>query len=475
MINPLTRILCCSLLVGTTLTSACSFIPRYERPASPVSASWLSGADPADAKDAVTLGWSDFFQSPELRQLINKGLANNRDLRIAALNIETAQAQYRIQRSNLLPTINGTLSMSRSHMPAIGAQGFSGTFSQYTANIATTAYELDVFGRLRSLNQTALETYLATAEARNTVQISLIRQIAAAYLTLLADREQSVLSQQTLESQQKSYDLALRKFNVGVGTKLELRQSETLLETARVDQIAFARQTAQDRNALELLVGAPLDDMEITASFADADHITAPIKAGLPSDLLLNRPDIRQAEHNLKSANANIGAARAAFFPTITLTASGGLGGNELSGLFESSAKAWSFSPQITIPIFNAGRNKATLDVATLRKEITVAQYEKAIQTAFREVSDALVARETLTRELAAQGKLVAATQDAYDIANMRHEKGIADYLTVLDARRNLYGAQQRAIATRLQIIQNYVQLYAALGGGQTTATPSNP
>jgi outer membrane protein, multidrug efflux system len=468
---------CAALLVGTFLTTACTMSPDYKQPDMPVSSWWnFSSKDDANAQTplASEMGWNDFFLSEELRNLIAKGLKNNRDLRVAALNIQAAQAQYRVQRSNLMPTINANAGMTRQQNPGMFPGGLGGgVFSQYTANVANTAYEIDLFGRVRSLNESALQDYLATEEARNTVQIALVSEIATAYLTYLADREQSILSQQTLDSQQKSFDLATRKYKVGVGTKLELRQVETLLERARVDQIAFSRQTMLDQNALELLVGAPLDEKEVAAKFENADTFTAPIQAGLPSDLLQNRPDIRQAEHVLRGANADIGAARAAFFPRISLTAAFGTAGGDLSDLFKSGSKAWSFSPQMTVPIFTGGRNKANLDIAKIRKEISIVQYEKAIQVAFREVSDALVSRKTLVDELDAQQRLVDATQDAYDIAARRHDKGVADYLTVLDARRNLYAAQQGAITTRLKIMQNFVELYAALGGGQMYTDPA--
>jgi multidrug efflux system outer membrane protein len=345
--------------------------------------------------------------------------------------------------------------------------GEATTQTRYSANIGTTAFEIDLFGRLRSLNRAAMEDYLATAEARNAAQISLVSEIANAYLTLLADRAQLKLSNDTVASQEETYKLLSRRFEEGVGTKLDVRQAETLLESARVDQIAYTRRVQQDLNALELLVGTPLPADAVKADFNGAENYVSDIHASLPSDLLQNRPDIRQAEHILKAANANIGAARAAFFPTISLTALGGTAATDLSGLFRSGSGAWSFIPEVTMPIFTAGRNVANLDVAELRKETTIAQYERAIQSAFREVSDALAGRATLGQELAAQQRLVAATEDAFNIANARYRRGVDNFLNVLDARRSLYAAQQDEIATRLARLSNYVVLYAALGGGQ--------
>lgn len=457
-----------TLAIPVLLASACTMVPDYKRPDMPVSSTWNSSSTNPDAKKATELAWRDFFLSDEIRNLVTKGLENNRDLRQAALNVQAARAQYRIQRSYLLPSVSGNGTWTRQHTPeTTSITGQAQTLSVYDVNVGIASYEIDLFGRLRSLKEAALEDYFATAEARNATQIALVAEISNAYLTLLADRQQLKLSEQTLESQQNSYNLAKSRFDAGVGTKLELRQVETLLETARVDQLANARLIAQDKNALELLVGTPIADSEIAGEFADADKFVSDINEGLPSDLLQNRPDIRQAEHVLKSANANIGAARAAFFPNITLTAATGTAGRELSQLFDGGSGAWSFMPQVTLPIFTAGRNKASLDVANLRKEISIAEYERVIQSAFRDVSNALIARGTLVDQLAAQQKLVVATDDAYKIADARYKRGIDDYLTVLDARRELYAAQQREIATRLAMLSNYVTLYAALGGGQ--------
>jgi len=449
--------------------SGCTMMPDYLQPSAPVAPSWPFAVSAENKGPSIAeLGWQDFFKSPELRALITKGLANNRDLRMAALNIDVARAQYRVQRSDLLPDIKAGGSLNRARTPqTTSSTGSAQINSTYTANVGTTAFELDLFGRLRSLNEAALQEYFASEEARNAVQISLIAEIANAYLQLLADRAQQQLAQQTLQAQQDSYDIAQRRFNEGIGSQLDLSQARTLLETARVDSITYARIVQQDRNALDLLVGAQVQDAELVGVFDQADQFVSTVQAGLPSDLLLNRPDIRQAEHSLKAANANIGAARAAFFPTISLTASGGTAGTELSQLFGAGSGLWTFVPQITLPLFSGGRNVANLDIAELRKNIAVASYEKAIQSAFRDVANALVARETLDDELAAQQQLVNANDESYRLAQARYEQGVSGYLDVLDARRNMYGAQQQLISRRLAMLENYIALYAALGGGQ--------
>lgn len=462
------------LLMGAL--SGCTMIPDYMRPDLPVANLWSSASAEAVAKGPQVdqVGWRDFFLSEELRALIAKGLENNRDLRVAALNIDVARAQYRVQRSNLLPTVNAGGSLSREHTPGtLTSSGQGQTSSTYNATIANSSYEIDLFGRLRSLNQAALEQYFATEEARTATQISLIAEIANTYLQLLADREQQALSEQTLAAQQASYDIAAQRFNVGIGSQLDLSQAQTLLETARVDRLAYTRVVQQDRNALQLLVGAPLTEDELKETFANADRFVGNINPGLPSDLLQNRPDIREAEHSLIAANANIGAARAAFFPRISLTAAGGTAGTELSQLFDSGSGLWSFAPQITLPLFTGGSNTANLEVAEARKNIAVAQYEKAVQGAFRDVANALVARETLDDELAAQQKLVDATDTSRNLAEARYTRGVANYLDVLDAQRSLYAARQQLIQRRLAMLENTITFYTSLGGGQsTTVTP---
>ena len=342
-------------------------------------------------------------------------------------------------------------------------QAQTGTSYRVQANIAS--YELDLFGRVRSLNEQALQEYFATDEARRAAQIALIAEVANAYLTLRADQRLLALTEETLQTQEKSLELVQMTFDRGISSKLDLVQSQTAVETARVNRYAFIRQVALDRNALTLLVGAPIDADALDRA-ENIDSFVADLPAGLPSDLLRNRPDIRQAEHVLQGANANIGAARAAFFPSITLTAAGGTASGSLSGLFEPGSGAWSFMPQISLPIFEGGRNLANLEVAEIQKDINIARYEGTIQTAFREVADALAGRGTYDAQVAAQQALVDATDESYTLAERRYRSGIDSFLTLLDAQRSLYAAEQELIRTRLARVSNTVNLYKVLGGG---------
>lgn len=462
-------------LLLTTLLGGCSFMPEHLRPDFPSAAAWPSGdayraetADAAPAKLATETGWQEFFKSAPLQKLIGASLENNRDLRVAALNVEAARAAYRVQRADLLPTVNAGAGMSRQGTPEnANSSGRDSVSSQYTANVATTAFELDVFGRIRSLNEVALQQYLATEEARKAVQIALVAEVANAYLTLLADAKLLRLTEETLTAQQESFELIQRSFDAGIGSQLDVSQARTSVETARTNLAQYKRLVAQDKNALILLVGTPDIELGSVNETLDDALILENLPVGLPSDILLTRPDIAQAEYALKAASANIGAARAAFFPRISLTGSLGLASDSLSDLFKSgSALAWSFAPQVTVPIFEAGRNVANLDVAKAQQKIAVAQYEKAIQTAFREVADELAARGTYGDQLQAQSALVAATQNAYDLSNLRYKQGVDSYLNVLDAQRSLYTAQQGEIQVQQQRLSNLVTLYKALGGG---------
>lgn len=458
-------------LMLTTILGGCSFIPEYQRPDAPVSAQWPKGdAYGAEAYDAAALetGWQDFFRSGALQGLITTALKNNRDLRVAALNVEAARAAYRVQRADLLPSVDAGVSMSRQGVPEnASSSGRDSISSQYTANVATTAFELDVFGRIRSLNEKALQDYLATEEARKAVQISLVAEVANAYLTLLADVKLLKLTEETLKAQRESYDLIQRSFNAGIGSQLDVSQAATSVETARTNLAQYKRLVAQDKNNLILLLGTPEVSLDAIKETLDDRIIMEKLPVGLPSTVLLSRPDILQAEYTLKGANANIGAARAAFFPQISLTGSLGLASSSLSDLFKSgSGLAWSFAPQATVPIFEAGRNVANLDVAKAQQKIAVAQYEKAIQVAFREVADELAARGTYTDQLRAQSALVAATKNSYDLSQLRYKQGVDSYLNVLDAQRSLYAAQQGEIQVQQQRLSNLVTLYKVLGGG---------
>ncbi|UEM04188.1 efflux transporter outer membrane subunit [Skermanella rosea] len=459
------------------LLGGCSFIPEYVRPDSPVPQAWPSGpaytdsaaALPASAGPTLAdLGWQEFFRSPRLQELIETALANNRDLRVAALNVEQARAQYRIERSALLPAVDVGGSLTRQRTPAdLSRTGRASVGSQWEASLGTTSFELDLFGRIRSLEQSALESFFATEQAQAATRIALIAEVANAYLTLLADQELLKLTEDTLRTQQQSFDLTRRSFDRGIGTQLDVAQARTAVETARANRAAYVRLIAQDKNALALLVGTPIDDsvLDGAPSLGTGDFV-ADLPVGLPSDLLQRRPDIIEAEYNLRAANANIGAARAAFFPTIGLTASAGTASAALSGLFDGGSGAWNFLPQIGLPIFDYGLREANLESTKVQREIGVAQYERAIQVAFREVSDALAAQGTLDDQLEAQSALVDATRSSYDLSILRYNRGLDSFLNALDSQRSLYAAQQDLINARLSQLSNLVTLYKVLGGG---------
>ncbi|MDW5443130.1 efflux transporter outer membrane subunit [Polaromonas sp. SM01] len=474
----LSKIPALSAVCVAVLLAGCSMAPKYERPDAPVATDWpglrlargLTGAEPAastavqGATAAAEIEWQSFFTDPKLRQLIAAALKNNRDLRIAVLNIEQARAQFQIRRADQFPTVGvGATGMRQPN-------GSGATTSVYTAGLATTSYELDFFGRVASLKDAALSQYLATEEGRKNTQIGLIASVANAYLSLLADEELLAITQQTLLTREDSFKLSQLRFDNGVTSELDLRQAESLTEAARISLAQLQRQRAQDENLLTLLLGQPLTGELAVAlptgqGLADAS-VMVDVPAGLPSDLLIRRPDIRQAEQQLLAANANIGAARAAFFPKISLTASAGSASNHLSGLFKSGTYGWTLAPQLFLPLFDAGRNRAGLDSAKADRDIAVAQYEKAIQTAFREVADALAGRATLGDQLRAQRAQTTAEATRFKLSDLRYQNGIANQLDLLDAQRSLFAAQQAVVQTRLQQLQNQVTLYKTLGGG---------
>lgn len=456
----------------------CSLIPDYQRPEAPVAAQYPQGPaykpNEAPAQAAAEQGWREFFRDPALQQLIQTALVNNRDLRVAALNIDAYAAQYRIQRADLFPAVTANASGSRQRMPArLSQTGESGITSQYSATLGVSAYELDLFGRVRSLSDQALQNYFATEEARRTTQISLVASVANAYLTWQADKELLKLTEDTLKAFDESYKLTLRSNEVGVASALEVSQSRTSVENAKVQLARYTRQVAQDQNSLALLLGTSIPQ-NLPASKPLAADLLTEVPAGLPSDLLQRRPDILEAEHKLLAANANIGAARAAFFPSISLTANAGTLSPDLSGLFKGGSGTWLFSPQINLPIFNAGALRASLDYSKIQKDITVSQYEKAIQTAFQEVSDGLAARQTYNQQLQAQTDFVNANQDYYRLAERRYRIGVDSNLTFLDAQRSLFSAQQSLISDRLSQLTSEVNLYKALGGGWYEQTGQN-
>ncbi|MFZ2225434.1 MAG: efflux transporter outer membrane subunit [Candidatus Deferrimicrobium sp.] len=469
------------LLLGVAVAffGGCTLAPKYARPEPPVPATWPGGPayDNAQvspgAPVSAELEWREFFTDERLRKVIETALKNNRDLRTAALNVERARAVYGIARADLLPAVEATGRGRKERAPSssFGSDGGSAIIERYDVNLGISSWEIDFFGRIRSLKDAALQEYLATEEARHGAQILLVSGVADAYLTFAADRETLKLAQSTQDTQQAAYNLIRKRYDVGLSTELDLRQAQTRVDAARVDAALYSRLVAQDENALDLLVGSKVP-AELLPDNLTLVSPAREISPGISSEVLLLRPDILQAENLLKAANANIGAARATLFPRISLTAAFGTASGELSGLFKSGSRAWSFSPQIIAPIFDA-RAWAALDAIKVEREIAVAQYEKAIQTAFREVADALAVRGTVEDQLSAQQSLVEAASETYRLSNMRYTKGIDSFLGVLDAQRSLYAAQQGLIAVRLTRFANQVRLYAVLGGGGDRITES--
>ncbi len=451
-------------VLALTLTACGSMAPDYQRPAAPVASTFPGAASSAaTATSAAAIEWRQFFTDARLQQLITLALANNRDLRLAVLNIEQARAQYDIRRADQWPAVNAGLSGTRVPTSA------GGISSTYTAGVLVTAYELDLFGRVRSLSDAALAQYLASEEARKTVQISLVAAVANGYLALQGDEELLRVTRQALDTREASYRLIRLRFDKGASSQIDLRQAESLLESARVALAVATRQRSLDENALVLLIGQGLPQNLPQALATSAAASLPDVPVGLPSEVLMRRPDVRQAEQQLIAANASIGAARAAFFPRISLTGSVGSVSSELSGLF-GNGMAWSFAPQLLQPIFDAGRNDANLRLSEVNRDIAVAQYERTIQSAFREVADALAGRATLGEQLRAAQALVRVEQDRYRLADLRYRNGASSYLDVLDSQRSLFAAQLSELQTQIQYGQNLVTLYRALGGGWSAA-----
>jgi multidrug efflux system outer membrane protein len=470
-----------SLLAAATL-SACSMIPKYERPAAPVAAQFPSPAPAAaaDARPGADIAWREFVGDARLRDLIALALTNNRDLRVATLNIEQVRAQYQIRRADQFPSIG--LAASGNRQP----DGTGGITSVYSFGLALSSWEIDFFGRLGSLKEAALAQYLASEEARRAAQTSLVAAVASTWLSLQANDELLVLTERTVATREDSLRLSKLRFDNGATSALDLRQAESLTAAAQSALAQQRRLRALDLNALTLLVGQtpPAELLPVPPAMppatnaANANGVTVPtapvpaasmlrdVPAGLPSDLLTRRADIRQAEQQLIAANANIGAARAAFFPRISLTASAGTASSSLSGLFKDGSWGFTLAPQALLPIFDAGRNRANLDASNAARDIAIAQYEKAIQTAFREVADALAGSATLGDQLSAQQVQATAEAERFRLAELRYRNGVSSFLDVLDAQRSLFATQQALAQTRLAQQQNQVNLYKALGGG---------
>ena len=455
-------------LAASLALAGCSLIPTYERPAAPVPTTFPGDPAQPAGPAAATVPWQDFFGDPRLQDLLSTALANNRDLRVTALNIEQARAQFQISRAAQFPALNGIVTATRQPSVLNGE-----LYNSFQVGLGVSAWELDFFGRLDSLKQTALARYLATEEARRSAQISLIGAVASGWYTLLADDELLEITRQTLATRDDSVRLTKLRLENGVSSEIDFQLANSLAETARASYAQQQRTRLQDENALALLLGAPVPASALAAPQGlgrlDDARALPDLPVGLPSDLLVERPDIRAAEQQLIAANANIGAARAAFFPRISLTATAGTVSNELSGLFKSGTNAFTFAPQLVLPIFNAGANRAGLDSAVAGRDIAVAQYEKSIQSAFRDVANALAGRQTLGEQVRAQRAQSEAEAARFRLQDLRYRNGISSALDLLDAQRSLFSAQQLAVQVRLLELQNQVALYQALGGGWTS------
>ncbi|MBU9598126.1 efflux transporter outer membrane subunit [Burkholderia multivorans] len=471
-------------LGAAMLAAGCTLAPTYERPVAPVATTFPHGAaydsPPATQRSAggyaaVDIGWREFFADPRLQRLIELALQNNRDLRVAALKVEEARAQYRIQRAALIPTLEADGTGTRSRTPKDLSYTGRATVSGDYEVAAGAAWELDFFGKVKSLTQQALQTYFATAEARKAEEILLVSQVADQYLTLVAYDEMLKVTAQTRDAARRSYALTKLQYDTGTGSELDLREAAGTLQQADANYESQQRSRAQAENALVELIGAPLPaDLPAGLSLSD-QRLLADIPAGLPSDLLTRRPDIMEAEATLKAANANIGAARAAFFPSISLTGDFGTASASLGSLFKPGQLAWSFGPTITVPIFEGGQNRANLDLAKLEKNVAIAQYEKAIQTAFREVADGLAARGTYDRQIDDLRQNAQSQRRRYELSDLRYRNGVDSYLNVLTAQTDLYSAQQSLISASLARLTNLVDLYQYLGGGWIERTGDTP
>jgi outer membrane protein, multidrug efflux system len=460
--------------------AGCSMAPKYERPAAPVTQefpqggiystqpdanSTASNGRSANGQSAPEIGWRDFFADARLQQIVALALKNNRDLRVSVLNVQAAQAQYRITRAGLFPTLNAQASQSKQRTPR-DLSFFDQTISNTYSVGLNASWEIDFFGRVQSLKDQALATYLSTAESRKAAEISLVSSVADQYLTMLAYDDQLAVTQNTLKTAQESYRITKLQFDNGTGSELDLRQSEGIVQQAEANLQSQARLRAQAENALVQLVGEPLPDDLPKGMPLDTQNLLSDIPAGLPSDLLTRRPDIAAAEQALLAANANIGAARAAFFPKVSLTGSFGTLSPTLGGLFKPGSAAWSFAPTIDLPIFEGGQNIANLDLANIQKRVEIANYEKAIQTAFREVADGLAARGTYDEQIKSLERFVKSQSRRLELSDLRYRNGVDSYLTVLTAQTDLYSAQQLLISARLNRLTNLVDLYQYLGGG---------
>lgn len=465
------RILRVNVILMFTQLAACSLTPHYERPAPPVAATFdHKGTVPtAVAPAAIQLDWSHFFADPELQRLLRLAQDNNRDLRVAMARIEEARALYGIRRADQLPSISAGLSATRLHAPT-GLASANLDVTQYSATLALSSWELDFWGRVSNLKAAALESYLATVYAKRAINVSLVAQIANTYLLERDLDERLGDARLTLATREDAYRIMKRRYEVGSISKLDATQAEILRNQTRADLAMLEQQRERAHNALVLLVGRPVSDSSVPLADIEKDFAPA-LAPGLPSTVLLDRPDVLAAEHRLKAANVNIGAARAAFFPRITLLGALGSSSGELDNLFGANTKLWAFVPSLSLPLFDGGRNRANLSLAEARKNIAVADYERTIQTAFREVADALADRHWLTQQVTLQQSIVATQSERVRLAQLRYQNGAASFLEVLDAERAQFAAEQTLVQTRRALLASTVSLYAALGGGADNPT----
>ncbi|WP_200855661.1 efflux transporter outer membrane subunit [Thermodesulfovibrio yellowstonii] len=459
------------ILMLSLLLLSCTMIPEYKRPDAPVPKEWPQGdayssINYEKSPKATEIKWNEFLTETKLQKIIEKALSNNRDLRLSALNVERAAAYYGIQRAELLPAVDAIGTGYRERTPAdLSRTGRAETTSKYSVSLGITSWEIDLFGRLRSLKEMALEQYLAQEQTHRAARLSLISAVATAYYTYATDKENLKLAKETLKNQQEYYELMKKRYEVGVISEIDLHRVRTQVDTAREAVARYTQALAQDKNTLDLLAGEILTEELLPEGL---EVLTSPkdISPGLSSDILLNRPDIMAAEHTLKAYNAQIGAARAAFFPRISLTTLFGTASAELSGLFESGSKAWSIQPQAIMPIFDA-RVWAAHEAAKVERQLALVNYEKTIQTAFKEVSDALAVKGTVDEQLQAIESLVHSLRETYRLAKIRYENGIDSYMSVLDAQRSLFQAQQQLNSLKLQKYANLLTLYKVIGGGE--------
>ncbi len=469
-------------LVGGVALSACSLTPRYERPAPPIPASWPVGDPYLRQSEAAlpAISYRDIFRDPRLQRIVEQALVNNRDLRAAAANIAAAREQFRIQRAEILPGVDATGSYTESDRGNGAGTGIgnaaSGRQTQYRLQLGITSFELDLFGRIRALTEAEQNRYFATESGARATRLALVGDIASAWATYGADRELLAIAEQTVVSAERTVRLTRARLSGGIAPRTDLRQAEQTLEQARLDAAQARTSLAQDVNLLQLLVGAPVDPALLPTSLADVEPGIGELPAGLDSSILLRRPDVVQAEYQLRAANAQIGAARAALFPRISLTGALGLASTTLGSLFSGDAFNWSVGPGVSYSIFQGGAARANVRLTQAQRDLAVAQYERAIQTAFREVSDALAVRGTTGEQLRAQRAFTAAAQDNYTLSEARFRGGIDPFLQTLIAQRSLYGAQRQLVATRLSRVQTLVQVYRTLGGdSQLDATGRGP